>query len=95
MQLIARIMSDILRGVAFLHGKFLLHRDLKPANILLDSKNKAKICDFSLGRKMTFGKRRKSTQIQSLWYRAPEIMQENHEFYGTEVDMWAIGAIFA
>ena len=29
-----------------MHGQNVAHRDLKPDNILLDEKNRIKICDF-------------------------------------------------
>ncbi len=44
------ILYQIFIGTSYLHQMGLIHRDLKPSNILLDSKCKAKICDFGLAR---------------------------------------------
>ncbi|KAL1566487.1 Myosin-IIIa [Salvia divinorum] len=44
------MMSQILTGVRFLHENSVMHRDLKPANILINEKDRLKICDFGLSR---------------------------------------------
>eukprot|EP00350_Pseudokeronopsis_sp_OXSARD2_P000603 CAMPEP_0170540858 /NCGR_PEP_ID=MMETSP0211-20121228/778_1 /TAXON_ID=311385 /ORGANISM="Pseudokeronopsis sp., Strain OXSARD2" /LENGTH=178 /DNA_ID=CAMNT_0010843407 /DNA_START=895 /DNA_END=1431 /DNA_ORIENTATION=+ len=71
----------------------ILHRDLKPDNILLDSEENLKIGDFGLSKKSNFLQRRKSNNIVSLWYRAPEIILGS-ESYFNGVDMWSVGCIF-
>jgi senescence-induced receptor-like serine/threonine-protein kinase len=43
-----RIIKDISNGMSYLHENKMVHRDLKSLNILLDEKNRAKICDFGL-----------------------------------------------
>ena len=45
-----RIGEDILRGLAYAHGKGVIHRDIKPANILLSTDGQAKIADFGIAR---------------------------------------------
>ncbi|MBN1403840.1 MAG: SUMF1/EgtB/PvdO family nonheme iron enzyme [Opitutales bacterium] len=42
------ILSELLAGLAYAHGKGVVHRDLKPSNILISSKGACKISDFGL-----------------------------------------------
>ena len=48
---LARIASDVLRGLAFLHERRQIHRDIKPGNILVNSRGEVKISDFGISRK--------------------------------------------
>ena len=47
---VARIMGQILKGLAHAHKAGIIHRDLKPANVLMEKTGEAKISDFGLGR---------------------------------------------
>ena len=71
-----------------------LGRDLKPTNLLLDKNGVLKLCDFGLARRCSgFGKAC-TPNVTSLWYRAPEILL-GETVYGSAVDMWSFGCIFA
>jgi serine/threonine protein kinase len=87
-------MKEILVAVDIMHSKLVLHRDLKPDNILLTKNNSIKIADFGLAKSVSFLNRRKSLEIASLWYRAPEIMF-GYDEYLLGVDMWSVGCVFA
>ena len=53
-----------------------------------------KLCDFGLARRCSgYGKPCTPT-VTSLWYRAPEILL-GEKVYGTAVDIWSFGCIFA
>ena len=43
-------MSQVLRGLKYVHTANVLHRDLKPSNLLLNASCDLKICDFGLAR---------------------------------------------
>ncbi len=47
---VARIIGQILKGLAHAHKAGIIHRDLKPANVLMEKTGEAKISDFGLAR---------------------------------------------
>lgn len=92
--LIKSYMHQLMQGIAFCHQHRVLHRDLKPQNLLIDSKGVLKIADFGLARAFGVPIRTYTHEVVTLWYRAPEILLGGRQ-YGTAVDMWSIGCIFA
>ena len=73
-----------------------MHRDLKPSNLLLTEGAMLKLADFGMARQVSAGTTRPlySHAVATRWYRAPELLYGARE-YGSEVDMWAVGCIFA
>jgi serine/threonine protein kinase len=47
-EVVAPILSQIARGIHYLHENSIIHRDIKPANVLLSSEGKAKLTDMGL-----------------------------------------------
>ena len=61
---------------------------------MIDSDNGIlKIADFGLARAFTVPIRTLTHEIETLWYRAPEVLLGQKE-YSLGVDIWAIGCIF-
>ncbi|ORY27997.1 cyclin-dependent protein kinase [Naematelia encephala] len=96
-----RLLHQLLMGVHFLHSNFVLHRDLKPANILVTSQGVVKIGDLGLARLWhkplaaggLFGG---DKVVVTIWYRAPElILGAKHYTAAVDLDLWAIGCIYA
>ena len=91
---IKHLMMQILSGLDYMHARKTIHRDLKPGNILFDRDTGiARIADFGLTRSVMYPPLRYSREIQTLWYRAPEIIAGKTR-YGPEVDVWSLGCIF-
>ena len=87
-------MQQTLRGVAAIHASWVLHRDLKPGNLFVSPAGVVKVGDFGLARFYGSPDRRFTGQVVTRWYRAPELLF-GAKFYGTAIDMWSLGCIFA
>lgn len=84
---------QILQGVAYCHRLGIVHRDVKPENILLTADGIIKLCDFGFARMLSPGENY-TEYVATRWYRAPELLVGDTQ-YGTPVDVWAIGCVFA
>jgi len=93
--IIKRFMYQLIQGILHCHQRRIIHRDLKPQNLLVDPKTHTiKLADFGLARAFSVPIRTLTHEIETLWYRAPEVLLGQKE-YALGVDMWAIGCIFA
>ena len=81
-------------AVEHLHKNWILHRDLKTSNILMNNRGQIKIADFGMARYYGEPPPALTQLVVTLWYRGPELLL-GAEKYGTEVDMWSVGCIFA
>jgi hypothetical protein len=82
---------DIARGMQFLHSCHIVHRDLKSLNVLLDSRDRIRICDFGFSRYAT----EDSQMTQNLGtphWMAPEVLARNAN-YTSKVDVYAYGIV--
>uniref|UniRef100_A0A2H1WEC0 SFRICE_005692 n=1 Tax=Spodoptera frugiperda TaxID=7108 RepID=A0A2H1WEC0_SPOFR len=73
------IMVQLLTAVQYLHHNSVFHRDLKPSNILITEDGILK---------------QYTPVVVTRWYRAPELLLRS-KTYGTPIDMWSVGCIFA
>ncbi|WJX37414.1 Cyclin-dependent kinase 7 [Trifolium repens] len=85
---------QLLEGLNYLHSANILHRDLKPANLLVNANCDLKICDFGLARTTQVDGESMTEYVVTRWYRAPELLL-GCDNYGTSIDMWSVGCIFA
>lgn len=85
---------QLINGVNYCHSRRIIHRDLKPQNLLIDRAGNLKIADFGLARAFGIPIKTLTHEIETLWYRAPEVLLGQKQ-YSLGVDIWAIGCIFA
>ena len=71
-----------------------MHRDLKPANLLINKEGVIKIADFGFARAFSVPVGRVTQPVQTLWYRAPEILLRSPA-YNAPIDIFALGAIMS
>uniref|UniRef100_A0A0A9WUZ6 Cell division protein kinase 5 n=1 Tax=Lygus hesperus TaxID=30085 RepID=A0A0A9WUZ6_LYGHE len=87
-------MRDLLKGVGYCHQRSVLHRDLKPQNLLISREKVLKLADFGLGRAFGIPVKKFTHEVVTLWYRSPDVLLGSTQ-YGTPVDIWSVGCIFA
>ncbi|KAM3222408.1 G-type lectin S-receptor-like serine/threonine-protein kinase SD2-5 [Capsicum annuum] len=89
-----RIISDIAKGLAYLHGDCshkIIHLDIKPQNILLDQYFNAKISDFGLSKLIEKDKSKVVTRMRGTrGYLAPEWLSS---VITEKVDVYAFGIV--
>ncbi|KAF4076208.1 hypothetical protein AMELA_G00227930 [Ameiurus melas] len=84
---------QLLRGLSYIHQRFILHRDLKPQNLLISESGELKLADFGLARAKSVPSHTYSNEVVTLWYRPPDVLLGSTE-YSTCLDMWGVGCIF-
>ncbi|CAJ1941384.1 unnamed protein product [Cylindrotheca closterium] len=87
-EIILQVVRDIAQGLLFLHSSkpAILHGDLKAKNILIDSRFRAKVCDFGLAVKG------KNDLSGTLYWLAPEYLRRRSEYNAT-CDIYSVGMI--
>jgi len=91
---IKNMIAQLLEGIVHCHNRRIIHRDLKPQNLLINgATGTLKIADFGLARAFSVPIRTLTHEIETLWYRAPEVIL-GQKIYSLGVDIWAIGCIF-
>ena len=87
-EIILQILRNVAQGLRYLHSSRppILHGDLKGKNILIDSRFRAKLCDFGLS-----SKKKKALSGTPFWL-APEYLL-GHTEYNAKCDMYSIGII--
>eukprot|EP00771_Trimastix_marina_P000539 gnl/Trimastix_PCT/1559.p1 GENE.gnl/Trimastix_PCT/1559~~gnl/Trimastix_PCT/1559.p1 ORF type:complete len:335 (-),score=71.51 gnl/Trimastix_PCT/1559:73-1077(-) len=88
---IAYVVSNVLRGLKYLHERRKIHRDIKGGNILINKRGEIKLADFGVAAKLTHTYQRRQTFIGSPYWMAPEIIQHNQ--YSFAVDVWSVGIL--
>lgn len=86
------LITQLVSGLRYLHSHCIIHRDLKPHNILVDKRGVLKIADFGLARSVNAMDFSYSSEVVTLWYRAPELLMGCTD-YKYEIDIWSLGCI--
>jgi len=86
---ISEILTQVLRGLTYLHGVSTIHRDIKAGNILLGSKGMAKLADFGISARLDEQSKKRDSVNGTPYWMAPEVIQG--ENYDTKADIWSLG----
>jgi serine/threonine protein kinase len=89
--IIAYLLREILKGLAYLHRRQRIHRDLKSDNILLSMEGQVKIGDLGYCVQLSDQNPNRQTFAGTLLWMAPEVV--NQDFYNEKVDIWSLGII--
>lgn len=85
---------QLLQATQACHESRIVHRDIKPQNILLNAAGDLKLADFGLARTYQIPLRPYTEDVQTLWYRAPELLL-GETLYSPAVDVWSVGCIMS
>lgn len=90
---VARIVRELLTGLAAAHAKGLIHRDIKPSNLWIEQgSGRLKILDFGLARATTIGDPRQGGSICGTpEYMSPE--QTTGQAVDARVDLFSVGVV--
>ena len=86
------ILREVAEAMYWVHGQGIIHRDLKCANVLVTEVGDVQLCDFGVAGVIETKFDKRSTFIGTPHWMAPELFDQSAS-YGTEVDIWAFGAM--
>src|SRR5882762_1641371 len=90
----AKLFSQLISGVWYIHQKKIVHRDLKLENLLLDRHRNVIITDFGFANRFEHrSDDLMQTSCGSPCYAAPELVISEGSYVGSAVDIWSCGVI--
>ncbi|EGO02963.1 hypothetical protein SERLA73DRAFT_47670, partial [Serpula lacrymans var. lacrymans S7.3] len=90
----AKLFSQLISGVWYIHHKKIVHRDLKLENLLLDRHRNVIITDFGFANRFEHrSDDLMQTSCGSPCYAAPELVISEGLYVGSAVDIWSCGVI--
>ncbi len=86
------ILREVSEAIYWVHRQGIIHRDIKCANVLVTEAGGVQLCDFGIAGIVETKFDKRSTFIGTPHWMAPELFDQSTS-YGTEVDIWAFGAM--
>lgn len=86
------ILREVAEAMRWVHGQGIIHRDLKCANVLVTEVGNVQLCDFGVAGIIETKFDKRTTFIGTPHWMPPELFDQSAS-YGTEVDIWAFGAM--
>ncbi|CAI5734313.1 unnamed protein product [Peronospora destructor] len=86
--LVAMYITQVLRGLAYLHEQGVLHRDVKGANILTTKEGLVKLADFGVAIRLSETQKANSV-VGSPYWMAPEVIEMAG--WSSASDIWSVG----
>lgn len=83
------VLSEILKGLAFLHAQRRLHRDVKGKNVLVSIDGSVKLADFGVATRLTDTTTKRRSLIGTPYWMAPEVIEQSR--YDGAADVWSVG----
>lgn len=93
-QNLSDLARQILRGLAYLHGRKIVHRDIKPSNLLINARKQVKIADFGVSRILAQTMDPCNSSVGTIAYMSPERINTDlnqGQYDGYAGDIWSLG----
>ena len=87
--LVGVYMTQVLKGLQYLHDQGVIHRDIKGANILTTKDGTVKLADFGVSTSTLAGPDKEAQVVGTPYWMAPEIIQLSGATSAS--DIWSVG----
>ena len=91
-----KLYVQVVRAVAYAHGRLVIHRDLKPGNVMVDAQGQAHLLDFGIAKLLLdesgcseIGLTQDNGRMMTPHYAAPE--QITGKAMGVQADVYSLG----
>jgi len=90
-QLVSHYITQVLKGLQYLHQQGVIHRDIKGANILSTKEGQVKLADFGVATKLN-ETRKSDSVVGTPYWMAPEIIEMTGQ-QSSACDIWSVGCV--
>lgn len=91
---VRQVFTEMLKVLAFVHGKGSIHRDIKPSNIMRDKDGQLFLLDFGAVKQIATATPAASTGIYSMGFAPPEQMTGSQVYPATDLYALAVTCLY-